>query len=752
MGPRKEDALRYHREPRPGKVEVRSTKPCLTSHDLSLAYTPGVAYPCLDIADNPDLVYDYTNKGNLVAVISNGTAVLGLGNIGPAAGKPVMEGKGVLFKRFADTDVFDIEIAVTDPDEFIEVVAAIAPTFGGINLEDVKAPECFYIEEKLRERLDIPVMHDDQHGTAIITAAAFLNTLEITGKRAEDVKIACSGAGAAGIACLDMLMECGARRENIFLCDSKGVVHDGRDDLNPQKLRFVQKTEARTLADAMKGADVFLGVSAAGVVSPEMLRTMADHPAVFAMANPEPEIDYEVARAARSDVIMATGRSDYPNQVNNVLGFPFIFRGALDVRARTINGAMKLAAARALAELARSEVPEEVRKAYDDTAFRFGPEYIIPKPFDERVLYAVAPAVALAATETGVARKPLEDVDAYREQLKERFFPSGSIMRRVFSDIRTSKPRIVFSEGQSRRVLRACERICDGQLGRPVLIGDPATIRDRAEEVDVNLDERGIEIVDPSTFEHFESMMEQLVHRRARKGMTPPEAVRLLRTDPVYFGAMMVEMGMADGLVTGLKRSFAGALRPVLRCIPVEPGQTVCAVYMIFQGPEVFFFADTAVHIAPTSEQLAGIARTVAGYVRSLQIEPRVAMLSFSSFGSASSAEGERVARAVALAKEADPGLNIDGEMQLEVAVDPRIRSQLHRQSTLKGPANVFIFPNLSAATIGFGLMRTLGGCDIIGPVLLGLERPVHVARRESSVGTLVNLAALTAYRARHHL
>jgi len=745
--PRKEDALHYHRHPRPGKVEMRSTKACLTSQDLSLAYSPGVAYPCLEIAKDVDLVYEYTNRPNLVAVISNGTAVLGLGNIGPEAGKPVMEGKGVLFKRFADIDVFDIELNVSDPDKFIEVVEAMAPTFGGINLEDIKAPECFYIETQLKERLDIPVMHDDQHGTAIIATAAFLNALQIANKKPEDVKIVTVGAGAAGIACLNMMLDVGVQKKNIFLCDSRGVIHTERPNLSKEKARFAQETDLRTLADAMVGADMFLGLSVGGLVSPEMVLSMAENPIVFALANPTPEIDYPTAKATRSDIIMATGRSDYPNQVNNVLGFPFIFRGALDVRASKINNEMKIAASKALAELARQQITDQVRAAYGDTDFTFGPDYIIPKPFDKRVLYTVAPAVALAAMETGVAQCPIQDIESYKEELKARFYPSSAVMSQVFDKIRSHAPRIVFPEATSSRILLAVEQIAQTNIARPILIGNPEEIYHNASEIDINL--HGIEVIDPSNNINHAKMVEELVKRRSRKGMTKEKASRLLNSNDDYFGAMMVETGACDGMVSGLTRTYPEVIRPVIECIGTDEDESaaLCAVYMIFKGKDPYFFADTAVHVKPNADQLARIAMTVADFVRQLDIEPRVAMLSFSSFGSARSKESSEVAKAVAKVKQMQPDLIIDGEMQVEVALQPNLREKLYDFSSLTGPANVLIFPNLDSGNISYKLMRDIGGAEAIGPVLLGLNKPVHVLQRESDISTIINLTAITALR-----
>ncbi len=745
---KKKQALAYHREPRPGKTEIRSTKPCITSRDLSLAYTPGVAHPCLEIHDDQELAYEYTNKGNLVAVISNGTAVLGLGNIGALAGKPVMEGKAVLFKRFADIDVFDLEVNMADPDQFIEIVAAIAPTFGGINLEDIKAPECFAIERALRQRLDIPVMHDDQHGTAIIVGAAFLNALSIAGKAAESVQIVTCGAGAAGIACLNMLIDLGAQPDNIMLVDSRGVVHSERTDLNPEKQRFARETSRQTLEDALEGTDMFLGLSAGGLLSPKMLKSMADNPIVFALANPDPEIDYPTAVETRDDVIMATGRSDYPNQVNNVLGFPFIFRGALDVRARTINGEMKIAAARALAELAREEVTDQVRIAYDGAMIQFGSEYIIPKPFDNRVLYAVAPAVAEAATKSGVARRPIADVESYREDLKARFHPSVTVMRRIFDRVRQNPPRIVYPEGLDVRIIRAAEVASDAGIARPVLLGHREEILAEAERNEVDLEQAGIEVIDPRDIPNLEELVDLLHARRLRKGLTRGSARRLLRSETHYLGAMLVESGRCDGMVGGLNRSYPRALRPVVQTIGTQPTPAVlCAVYLVFKGADLYFFADTTVNVDPDATTLAHIATTVGRFVERLELVPRIAMLSFSNFGSARMEQSQKVAEAVQLVKESAPNLMIDGEMQFNVAFNKAYRKSLYDFSSLEGNANVFIFPNLEAGNIAYKMMQTIGEAELIGPVLLGLNKPVHVLERESEVNDIVNLTALTGFR-----
>jgi len=745
---RKKDALRYHQEPRPGKIEIRATKPCLTSRDLSLAYTPGVAHPCLEIARQEELAYRYTNKGNLVAVITNGTAVLGLGDLGPLGAKPVMEGKAVLFKRFADIDVFDLEFDTKDPDQFVDMVAAISPTFGGINLEDIKAPECFHIERALRERLDIPVMHDDQHGTAIITGAAFINALQIAEKQADQVRIVALGAGAAGIACLDMLIELGALVENILLVDSKGIIFEGREGITKEKSRFAAKTKARTLEDAMKGADVFLGLSKGNLVSPKMLLSMAENPIVFAMANPDPEIDYPVAKATRDDVIIATGRSDYPNQVNNVLGFPFIFRGALDVHARTINKEMKIAAAKSLALLARQEVTAQVRAAYSGAEISFGRDYIIPKPFDERVLYEVAPAVALAASQSGVARQPIDDLDAYRQELKGRLHPSGAVMRMVFDAVRQQQPKIVFPEGTEPNVVRAAECLADTGIAQLALIGPKEQVLAVAAAAEVDLESLNIEIIDPQHMENLEDLVSTLHTQRNRRGITKGFARSILLSDTNQLGALLVEDGRFDGMVTGLTRSYPHTLKPVLRCVGTQPPpNTLCAVSMVFKGSDVFFFADTTINVDPDARMLARIGRTVAKFVRKLNVEPRLAMLSFSNFGSARFPQSDKARDAAAIIREEEPELMVDGEMQFNVAFDAVLRERLYEFSHLKGAANVFIFPNLESSNIAYKMMQCLGEAEVVGPVLLGLNKPVHILQRESDVNSIVNLTALTAFQ-----
>jgi len=739
---RKQDALDYHQLGRRGKIEVVSTKPCVTQRDLSLAYTPGVAEPCRDIEANPDDVYKYTAKGNLVAVISNGTAVLGLGDIGPAAGKPVMEGKGVLFKRFADVDVFDIEVDTKDPEELIRIVRALEPTFGGINLEDIKAPECFRIEEELKEQMNIPVFHDDQHGTAIISGAALVNAVDLVGKKLDEVKVVFSGAGAAGIACAKFYITLGVKPENLLLVDTKGVVYEGRQEgMNPYKQQFAVKTDARTLADAMQGADVFAGVSVAGVLTQDMVRSMAKDPIIFAMANPDPEILPEDALAVRDDVIMATGRSDYPNQVNNVLGFPFIFRGALDVRATAINDEMKLAAAHSLAKLAKEDVPDSVIRAYGGEKIRYGRDYLIPKPLDPRVLLWEAPAVARAAMETGVARTQIEDLDAYRDSLEARFGRSKSLMRVTIHKAQRAPKRIVFPEGDDEQILRACQIVIDEQIAQPILLGDEDLVRSKIQSL--GLDLGAVEIVDPLTSPQFDAYAQKLYDMRKRKGITPGGARNLMQR-PIYFGLMKVSEGEADGLVAGLTRSYPERIRPALEVIKTKPGlSTIAGMYMLFFKNDVIFIADATVDFDPTAEQLADIAILAAQRVRSFDIEPRVAMLSFSNFGSTKHPSATKMARAARLVKEREPDLMVDGEMMADTAMSPEIREKLFPFSDLKGSANVLVCPNLESANISYKLLNKLGGAEMIGPILLGIRKPVYLLIPGNEVTDIVNATAM---------
>lgn len=747
MSTRDQEALEYHATPPAGKVSVVPTKPCRTQRDLSLAYTPGVAVPCLEIHRDPSLAYSYTAKGNLVAVISNGTAVLGLGNIGALAGKPVMEGKGVLFKRFADIDVFDIELDTEDPKEVIRVCQILEPTFGGINLEDIKAPECFEIEEELKRTMKIPVFHDDQHGTAIISGAALVNALQLAGKKIEDVKIVFSGAGASAISCANHYIRLGAKPENILMCDTKGVLYEGRTEgMNPYKAKFARRTEARTLADAMKGADVFVGLSVANCVTPEMLLSMADRPIVFALANPDPEIPYDVAKATRDDIIMATGRSDYPNQVNNVLGFPFIFRGALDVRATAINDEMKLAATQALAELAQMDVPDSVRRAYGVESMEFGPEYIIPKPFDPRVLTHVAPAVARAAMETGVAQRQI-DLDAYRDELEKRLGKSQEVMRMVVHKAQRSPRRVVFPEGTQDKILRASQILVDEAVARPILIGNRERILTRARQLHLHL-ENQVEIVDPETDPRFDSYTAEYLRLRQRKGVTHTEAPVLMR-NPTRFAAMMVHAGDADALIAGLTQHYADTIRPALEVIPKKDGiQKVAGMYMMITARgQLYFIADTTVNIEPTDEDLAEIAIMSADTVRSFDVEPRIAMLSFSTFGSSRHPLAAKVAHATELVRQRRPDLVVEGEMMADAAVTPEMLGD-YPFCRLTGPANVLIAPSLEAGNIAYKLLWRIGGCEVIGPILMGFARPVHVLQRGCEVNDIVHMAALAVVEA----
>jgi len=738
----KQEALDYHSIGKKGKIEVCATKPCITQKDLSLAYTPGVADPCLEIKKNPEDAYAYTAKGNLVAVVSNGTAVLGLGNIGALAGKPVMEGKGVLFKRFADIDVFDIELDSEDPDEIIKVVKLLEPTFGGINLEDIKAPECFYIEETLKKALNIPVFHDDQHGTAIITGAGLLNALEIQNKDIDKVRVVLNGAGASGIAITNFYVNLGIKKENITLCDSKGVIYKGREQgMNPYKEKFARDTKARTLADALKGADVFVGVSIANVVSKEMVASMNEKPIIFAMANPNPEITYHDAVSVRNDLIMGTGRSDFPNQVNNVLGFPFIFRGALDVRSTVINEEMKVAAAHALANLAKEDVPDSVIKAYGNKPIKFGRDYVIPKPFDPRVLIHEASAVAKAAMETGVAKIKI-DIEEYRHALEARLGKHREVMR-IFMDKAKSQPKkIVFPEGNEEKVLRACQAICDEGIATPVILGNKEEIVKKIKELELHCLE-GVEIIEPEKYPKFDQYVEEFFNMRQRKGITRVEAKEFLRHRN-YFGPMMVHAGDADGLVSGLTMHYPETIRPALEVVRMKPGFTkVCGLYMIIFQDDVMFFADTTVNIDPSAEDLAEIAINTSETVRRYGIEPKVAMLSFSNFGSTKHPLASKVRRAAEIVKEKKPDLIIDGEMQANTALNPEILNDTYPFSKLKEKANVLIFPDLNSGNIAYKLMEKLGDATAVGPILMGMNKSVHVLQRGDSVEKIVNLTAI---------
>ncbi|PYQ35997.1 MAG: NADP-dependent malic enzyme [Acidobacteria bacterium] len=737
----REEALEYHRRARKGKVEVVPSKPCRTQEDLSLAYSPGVAEPCLEIARDPETVYDYTAKGNLVAVISNGTAVLGLGDIGPLAAKPVMEGKGVLFKRFADIDVFDIEVDADEPTAFIETVSRIAPTFGGINLEDVKAPECFVIEEELKKRLKIPVFHDDQHGTAIISAAALLNALEIAGKSIGDVKVVFLGAGASAIACAKLYLAYGVRRENLRLVDKSGVIYAGRGkDMNPYKEQFAVETGERTLTDALDGADVLVGLSAKGLVSGAMLEKMARDPIVFALANPEPEIAPEEAKAARPDVIMATGRSDYPNQVNNVLGFPFIFRGALDVRATEINEAMKKAASQALAALAKMDVPDSVSKAYGGQEFRFGREYLIPKPFDFRVLLWVAPAVAEAAMASGVARQPITDMAAYLRRLEAMLSRAREVMGVVIRKARRDPKRIVFPEGEHPKILRAAKILAEEGICRPILLAREEEVAPLARELQLPMDK--IEFVHARSSPRLKDYARLLEERRRRRGMTAADALKQAGTRNV-FGPLMLEAGDADGVISGLTQHYPETIRPALEIVGTAPGvKRVSGLYTLVFKDRTFFFADTTVNIEPTAEDLAEIALLTADAVHRFDIDPRIAMISFSNFGSNEHANALKVKRAVELVKAARPDLPIDGEMQADYAVVPEMLEAEYPWATVRRP-NVLIFPDLQSANAAYKLVWRLAGAEAIGPILMGMRKPVHVLQRAVEVADIVNMAAI---------
>jgi malate dehydrogenase (oxaloacetate-decarboxylating)(NADP+) len=738
----KQEALDYHSVGRKGKIEVCATKPCITQKDLSLAYTPGVAVPCLEIEKNPMDAYEYTAKGNLVAVVTNGTAVLGLGNIGALAGKPVMEGKGVLFKTFADIDVFDIEVDTLDPDEVIKVCKLLEPTFGGINLEDIKAPECFYIEETLKKALNIPVFHDDQHGTAIISGAGLLNALELQKKDIDKVRVVLNGAGASGIAVATFYVNLGIKRENITMCDSKGVIYKGREQgMNPYKEKFARDTKMRTLADAMKGADVFMGVSVKDMVSKEMVASMNERPIIFAMANPDPEITYEDARSVRSDLIMGTGRSDYPNQVNNVLGFPFIFRGALDVMSTDINEKMKVAASHALAALAKEDVPDSVIRAYGNKSFRFGPDYIIPKPLDPRVLIWEASAVAKAAMETGAAKVKI-DIEEYRRQLEARLGKSREVMRFFIEKAKAQPKRIVFPEGNEVKILRACQNICDEGIAKPILLGNKEEIEKKVEELQLHC-LADVEIVDPENFPKFDEYAEEYLNLRGRKGVTRSEARDIMKKH-TYFGAMMVRKGAADGLISGLTMHYPETIRPALEIVKMKPEfSKICGLYMMIFKDDVMFFADTTVNINPTKEELAEIAINTAETVRKFGIEPKIAMLSFSNFGSTKHDITWKVKKAVEIVKEKHPDLIIDGEMQANTAVNPEILTGTYPFSKLKEKANVLIFPDLNSGNIAYKLMDELGGATAVGPILMGMNKSVHALQRGDSVDKIVNLAAI---------
>ncbi len=736
-----QELLEYHRRLPHGKLEIVPTKPCLTQRDLALAYTPGVAAVCKAIQADPDSAFQYTGRGNLVAIITNGTGVLGLGNIGALAGKPVMEGKAVLFKRFADIDAIDLELATEDPDRFIDAVTLLEPTFGGINLEDIKAPECFYVEEHLKARLQIPVIHDDQHGTAIISGAALLNALELVGKDIAGLKIVFSGSGAAAIASAKFYTILGARRENIILCDRLGVIYRGRaEDMNPYKEEFATASPARTLAEALVGADMLVGLSVAGVVTPAMLATMAPRPIIFALANPDPEITYEDARAARPDAIVATGRSDYPNQVNNVLGFPFLFRGALDVRATQINDAMKIAAARALADLAKEDVPDAVAKAYGMTSIHFGPEYLIPKALDPRVLLWELPAVARAAMETGAARVQI-DLDTYRDQLEARLGKSREMMRIVFNKAKAAPRRIVLAEGTHEKTIRAAHQLVEEQIAFPILLGNPAAIHAQAQALQLRLD--GISIVDPKESPDRKRYADHLYALRWRKGVTQTEAWELV-ANPNYYAALMVAQDEADGMISGLCFHYPDVLRPPLQVIGTAPGYEVAAgVFMVTTRQRVLFFADTTVNIDLDAEKLAEVAILTARLASDFNVVPRVALLSYSNFGSVRNPHTQMLRDAIAIVRRRAPGILIDGEMQAHVSLSEELLRGTYGLNQLHEEANVLIFPSLEAGNIASKLVRKLANAETVGPILVGMAKPVHIVQRGDEVQDIVNLAAI---------
>jgi malate dehydrogenase (oxaloacetate-decarboxylating)(NADP+) len=739
-----QEALQFHSEGRPGKLEVVATKPMATQRDLSLAYSPGVAVPVLAIAEDESRAYDYTTKGNFVAVITNGTAILGLGNRGALAAKPVMEGKAVLFKRFADIDSIDLEVSTEDPDEFVNAIKVLGKSWGGINLEDIKAPECFVIEQRLRELLDIPVFHDDQHGTAIIAAAGLINALDLTGRDIQNTKLVCNGAGAAGIACLELLRAIGFKPDNLILCDTKGVIYQGRTEgMNQWKSGFAAKTKARTLAEALAGADVFFGLSAKGAVTPDMVKSMADRPIIFAMANPDPEITPEEVAAVRDDAIMATGRSDYPNQINNVLGFPYIFRGALDVRATTINMEMKIAAARALAALAREDVPDEVAAAYGARP-KYGPDYIIPVPFDPRLISFIPPAVAKAAMETGVARKPIVDMPAYAQQLRNRRDPVAGILQRVFDRVRRQPKRVAFAEGEEEQVIRAAISYVQQGLGSALLVGREERVRDAAQNAGLELGD-GIEIINAALSRRNADYADYLYERLQRKGFLFRDCQRLINQDRNHFASCMVALGDADAMVTGVTRNFSVALDDVRRCIDPKPGHRVMGLSMVLARGRTVLVADTAVTEMPEAPELAEIAIEAAGVARRLGYEPRLALLAFSTFGHPPGERSTRVQAAVRILDQQRVDFEYDGEMAADVALNPELMAA-YPFCRLSQPANVLIMPAFHSASIATRLLQELGGATVIGPLLVGLDRSVQIVPLAAKDAQLVNMAALAAY------
>jgi malate dehydrogenase (oxaloacetate-decarboxylating)(NADP+) len=741
-----QEALQFHQEGRPGKLEIAPTKPMATQRDLSLAYSPGVAVPVRAIADDPSRAYDYTTKGNLVAVISNGTAILGLGNLGALASKPVMEGKSVLFKRFADVDSIDLEVETQDVEEFINSVRYLGPSFGGINLEDIKAPDCFIIEQRLRELMDIPVFHDDQHGTAIIAAAGLINALHLTGRDMKDTKVVCNGAGAAGIACIELVKAMGIPHQNVTLCDTKGVIYKGREEgMNQWKSAHAIETNARSLYDALKGADVFFGVSAKGALTPDMLRAMAPNPIIFAMANPDPEITPEEAAAVRDDAIVATGRSDYPNQVNNVLGFPYIFRGALDVRAVTINDEMKVACAGALADLAREEVPDEVAAAYRGNRPKFGPEYIIPVPFDPRLIYTIPPAVAQAAMDSGVARKPIIDMQAYKNQLTARRDPVAGTLQRIFSKVRQQPKRVVFAEGEEEPVMRAAASFVSQGLGEAILIGREDEIHAMADQAGIDIDRPGLSIQNARLSNRNNDYAQYLFGRLQRKGYLLRDCQRMVNNDRNYWGAIMVARGDADAMVTGVTRNYSIALETVTSTIDPKPGHRVIGVSLALARGRTVLIADTAVIDMPTSEELADIAEEAAHVARKLGYEPRVAMLAYSTFGHPKSERSEKVIEAVKILDRRRVDFEYDGEMAADIALNPD-RMAAYPFCRLSGPANVLVMPAFHSASISTKMLQELGGATVIGPLLVGFDKPIQIVPLGAKDSDIVNMAAIAAF------
>jgi len=741
---RKQESLDYHKSGRPGKIEVIPTKNHSSQRDLSLAYSPGVAEPCIKISENKDDIYEYTAKSNLVAVITNGTAVLGLGDIGPEASKPVMEGKGLLFKIFADIDVFDIEVDASEVDKFVEVVKSIAPTFGGINLEDIKAPECFEIEKRLKEELDIPIMHDDQHGTAIISAAALLNALELADKKIDAIQIVINGAGAAAMSCAKLYLSLGAIKSNIVMLDSKGVIRKDRDNITQEKAFFASDRDLNTLDEAMNGADVFLGLSSGNIVSKEMIKSMAVTPIVFALANPDPEISFNDAISVREDIIMATGRSDHPNQVNNVLGFPYIFRGALDVRATSINEEMKLAAVRSIAELTKEVVPDTVNLAYGEKVITFGPEYIIPKPLDNRLISVVAPAVAKAAIESGVAQKKISNFEAYAQELNKRLGLDNKLVRRITTKAKRNPKRIVFAEAEHYKILKAAQEVKDEGIAIPILLGREGRIRQLIEDNVLDLDD--VQVLDPKSYEQSErrnQFGQILFEKRKRKGMTLTEAQKLMR-ERNYFGSMMVDQGMADAFISGISRNYPSTLRPALQIIGTKDGvDKVAGMFILNTKKGTLFLADTTININPTAEELANIAMLTAQTVRRFNVVPRIAMLSYSNFGSSMNSKVAKIKEALKIINEAEPNLSVDGEIQADFALNKEKREQIFPFSDLKENANTLIFPNLESGNIAYKLMQEFDDVEAIGPILIGMKKPVHILQLGCSVREIVNMVTI---------